>query len=388
MRRKSALLACALLACARAARAAGQNPGVTAAPVLQIPMGSRALGMGSAFTAVASDISALYYNPAGLARLNAYEAAATYTTGLADNTLQNFGLGGPLPFAGISGNGYAGWGSSLLWAHNGTIEVNTTNLDGSPQSTANLDAGSDVVATLGYAERVAATPIDVKDGGTIGINHYLGLSGKYIDSSLVQQYSARTFSMDAGYLANSPETGLSLGLSALNVGGSLRYIDASDPLPTTFRGGLAYQGGSGDNAFTLAADSYYLLHEREWRADAGVEYFLLKSYGIRVGYQFLQDSVGLTAGFGLRWRSRILIDYAWSMSGGGLADQQRFTVTYRFGGVAPSIRSRGRQPVIDQDTMPDAEHLREGLDEKRPSVDSVPVPSSSPSGALAPGWIY
>ena len=45
-------------------------------------------------------------------------------------------------------------------------------------------------------------------------------------------------------------------------------------------------------------------------AEAGAEYFLLKSYGLRLGYQFLRDSVGLTVGFGLRWRGRILIDRA------------------------------------------------------------------------------
>ena len=58
------------------------------------------------------------------------------------------------------------------------------------------------------------------------------------------------------------------------------------------------------HTITLATDGEYLLQERTWRAEAGLEYFLLKSYGVRVGYQFLRDQVGLTAGFGLRWRSR------------------------------------------------------------------------------------
>ncbi len=385
---RGAVLALALACAPRPAWSVG-NPGVTAVPSLQIPMGSRAMGMGAAFTAVASDISALYYNPAGLSRLNADEASASYMTGLADNTLQDFGVGGPLPFAGVTGNGYAGWGASLLWARNGTIDVNRTNPDGSFLSSQSLNAGDDVVATLGYAERVASTPLDLGDGRTLAFNHFLGISGKYIHSSLVQQYSAQTAAVDAGYLANLPDLGLSAGFSALNIGSGLKYMDVADPLPTMFRGGLAYQRGvSTDQQLTLAADTYYLLHERQWHVDAGLEYFMLQTFGVRLGYQFLQDSAGLTAGFGFRWHEQFLLDYAWTMSN-GLADEHRFTITYRFGGVAAAARARGRQPYIDMESMPDEEHLRQGLDEKTPGVDSVPAPAPAPpASSLAPGWIY
>jgi len=43
--------------------------GTTAAPFLSIEVGSRAIGMGGAFVALANDASALYWNPAGLARM-------------------------------------------------------------------------------------------------------------------------------------------------------------------------------------------------------------------------------------------------------------------------------------------------------------------------------
>ena len=45
----------------------GQRAGITTAQFLKIGVGARASAMGEAFTAVANDASALYWNPAGLA---------------------------------------------------------------------------------------------------------------------------------------------------------------------------------------------------------------------------------------------------------------------------------------------------------------------------------
>ncbi len=383
---RAALLA-ALLGALAAPVVAGENPGVTAAPVLQVPMGSRALGMGSAFTAVASDVSALFYNPAGLSRLSAHEVGFSFLSGLTDNYMQHIAYGGPIPFTGISGNGYASVGGSLLFSQNGSIEVNALNPDGTLGSSQNVSAGSDFVADLGYAERVGATPVDVRET-TYGINHFVGVGGKYLKSTLVGGYTGHALSADVGYLVQSPEAGVSFGLAAQNIGGRLRYIDAADPLPTTIRSGLAYQGGiPGVHTFTLSTDGEYLLQERTWRAEVGAEYFLLKSYGVRIGYQFLRDTVGLTAGFGLRWHARILLDYAWTM-GRSLNDTQRVTLSYRFGGVAPSARAKARRPFIER--APDREQLHEHLDEKQPELDNIPTPRATPRQDQpgVPGWIY
>ena len=51
--------------------------GTTAAKFLSIGIGPRANAMGGAFTSIANDASALYWNPAGVAELEKYEAMFT-----------------------------------------------------------------------------------------------------------------------------------------------------------------------------------------------------------------------------------------------------------------------------------------------------------------------
>src|SRR5207245_620721 len=107
-----------------------------------------------------------------------------------------------------------------------------------------------------------------------------GLTAKYVRSTLVQQYSDSTMTTDIGYLVNSPEVGLSFGLAALNVGGQLKYGSTADPLPMSLRSGLAYQAApAGGQTVTFASDAEYLAHEQVWHVNAGMEYFLAKTYG-------------------------------------------------------------------------------------------------------------
>jgi hypothetical protein len=86
-----ALVIVALLAVAPTASANGADFVGTAA-FLDIGMGARPLGMGGAFTAVADDANALYYNPAGLASLDGFQMTSMYTSLWSEVTYLGIGV--------------------------------------------------------------------------------------------------------------------------------------------------------------------------------------------------------------------------------------------------------------------------------------------------------
>ncbi|MBI5203167.1 MAG: PorV/PorQ family protein [Elusimicrobia bacterium] len=378
-----ALLAVLLAAPARAG--VSENGGTIAAPVLQIPVGARAASLGTAFTAVADDVSTIYYNPAGLTSVHHREATMMFLNGSELQTTNYFAGATPLPFSGLSGSGFATLGASLLASSNGNVDVTTLKADGSSAGTRTVDAGGDTVLTVGYAERIADTPFETKDT-TLHFDHYFGASGKFVRSTLAEDYHAQTYAADIGYLGRAPELGVSLGASIVNLGGKLRYVETADPLPLAMRLGGAYQVAMPANHFLQwSLDGQYEYYEKLCFVNTGLEYTFFKSFATRLGYQVHKQLAGLTMGFGARWRNWA-IDYAWAFND-SQGDAHRFSFTFRFGAVPVREREKARRPFIE--SVPEKDELPERGDEKPSTYDQPSRPRrSAPEPQGAPGWIY
>ena len=102
------LLMAAGMSCA-AAGYAGET-----AQFLKIGVGARAVGMGGAYTAVGEDLTAMAWNPAGLAGMEKREVAAMYANLVAETHYSFMGYGQPTK--------YGAFGAGLMYLGQGSLD--------------------------------------------------------------------------------------------------------------------------------------------------------------------------------------------------------------------------------------------------------------------------
>ncbi len=312
--------------------------GTTAAPFLNVAIGPRAIAMGGAFVATANDLTALYWNPAGVARLENNSAMFSYTSWFADISYNwaaasvNLGTIGTL-------------GLNVTYLDYGDMEVTTlAEQDG----TGEMFSASDMSLGLTYAVKLTD---QFSIGGTV----------KYINQKIYNS-SASSVGFDLGVLFLSDIYGLRIGATITNFGPDMK-IDGKDlfvqhdidpnifgnndqilaklntdeyQLPLTFRVGLAMDVlNITDHRFTVGLDALHPSDNDE-SLNIGCEYGFSNSIFLRAGYKSLMldnSEEGLTLGFGLAYdfapNLGVFIDYAYQ-DFGILENTQHFSIGLKF----------------------------------------------------------
>ncbi len=279
--------------------------GTTAAPFLEIEIGSRAIGMGGAFVAVADDATAIYWNPAGLSRLQKNEITVTHIEWLADI---NFDFAGGIFYLG----NYGVIGVSLTSLSTTDMEVRTVD---EPEGTGEMLSVGSMALGLSYAKNLT-------DKFSMGFNT------KYIQEK-IWHMSTSSFAIDFGTLFITPFNDIKIGMNISNFGtdmmlsgrdvmvyhdidptimGNNELIEANLvtdnwPLPLTFRAGVAMDLlKSRNNRLTVAVDGVHPNDNTEY-LNLGMEYVCNNIFSLRGGYSslFKRDSEeGLTFGAGIQ----------------------------------------------------------------------------------------
>ena len=172
--------------------------GITAATFLEIEVGARAIGMGGAFVAVANDATAIFWNPAGIARLPRGEAILIHTNWLVGT---NFDFSGIVIPAGYMGS----FAVSVTSLGTDEMEVRTVL---KPEGTGEKFSYGDLSAGLSYAKNLT-------DRFSIGIN------AKYI-SQRIWHMEAKGYAFDIGTLFRTQFNGMVIGMTISNFGASLK----------------------------------------------------------------------------------------------------------------------------------------------------------------------
>lgn len=285
-------LAAALLALAVPASAA------SSAATLRRPLSARASSMGEAFGPVAGGIASLGSNPAGLSAAKAPELASTFTSGVADDSFGTLTYAHPVPNGAVSGG--------LTYYDAGKVEI--VPAAGARRT---VTAQRDFVGLLGAA-------FDLPGGLTAGAVF------KPYRFELAQQFRASGFAGDAGLQWKTPLPGLRLGGAAQNLGPGVRFDRETDPLPLTWRGGVAWLWGSPelreDSAESYLSATRLLLtleaiKVRDERvvaaggAELSMDFGRATSVALRGGWRANTGADGINLGVGLR-EGRYSLDYA------------------------------------------------------------------------------
>jgi hypothetical protein len=312
--------------------------GTTAAQFLSIGQGARAVGMGSAYVALSDDPTALFWNPAGITKVEGFGFVADHTKWIADLKYNFLALTYNLGNFGTIGASFT---------VSDIDEMNVTTVE-KPDGTGEVFNVSNIAFSLAWA-------INLTENFSIGFNP------KYIYES-IWRTSASTLAIDVGIQYVTPFDGIILAMSISNFGTKMQLTGSStsilyDPnpnssgnnpnipgyletdywdLPLTFRVGLGYDALKiEEHRFTLSLDALHFSDNYE-SLNLGAEYCYDDFISIRSGYKslFLPDSEE-TFSFGFGLKKQLIgnitlgVDYAYQAFG-RLSNIQKFAISINF----------------------------------------------------------
>jgi len=266
-----------------------QRAGTSSLQFLKIGIGGRATAMGESFVAVANDITALFWNPAGLMQFTGYGANFSHTEWL---------VGLKHEFAGgiyrLGRNNVIG--ASFVSLHTDPMEKTT---EFQPTGTGEYFRFGDMAFGLTFARRLTE-------------QFSFGFTLRYVEETLAElKMHGYMFDLGTYYwtgLSNSrfavtisnfgPQVTPS-GSVALAGGGTLDQFQ-SFPTPTIFRIGFAMDPI--DNKTNKLTTSIQLNHPNDnaENFNVGVEYSYRNMFFVRGGYKFNVESENYSGGIGVR----------------------------------------------------------------------------------------
>jgi hypothetical protein len=277
--------------------------GIARAAFTDLGAGSRPVGLGGAFVAVADDVNTVFYNAAGVSLLKKKEITAMYAplyVGLTEGSVADmfFGAGASFGKFGV-GLSYLGRSAS---AKAGEIEA------GYSESSVGLAAAVDV------GSMVLKMPISIGVGLKMLMVGYKENEYTKIDPLFAEKTSASNFGVDVGLLAK-PIKLISVGLALKNLNmPSVAIADTEDKVPLAVDAGAAITlGGIGPiQDLCLAGNFVYSMATvGAMKGGGGLEFWVAKRLlGIRAGFAGGTDGYAdLNAGLSIS-AGPVRLDYA------------------------------------------------------------------------------
>ena len=260
---------------------------------LKISPSARAAGMGDAFTAIADDVTTIFYNPAGLTNLDKFVFNFNHTDWIVNSSIISGAIARPFGRNGAIG-------ISIVKFDTEDFEE-TTVLD--PEGTGRMIDAGDVALAVAYA-------IQLTD------NLSFGFKGQYLEEKIdIDKATAITADFSTYYRTGFRD--LTLAMIMKNFGPEAKFLSDKFKLPLYFNVNTAMSliGSKGSPfQWLVSVESAFATDYRD-RYHLGTEMWIADMIALRGGYKFYYDTEDWTIGAGLKvgiGSRKVIIDISYS----------------------------------------------------------------------------
>jgi len=279
---------------------------------LKIPVGARGSGMGGAFVAVADDATAVFWNAAGIARIDADKSQLS---------LNHANWPADLSFDQV---GYVFHMKKIPGAF--AVHARSLTMQPMEETTSFQPFGTGQTFDAGYLAAGITYARSFTDKFSAGLTMNMIHSGL---ADLTQQ----TFSVDLGTLYDVGAAGMKIGMAISNIGSQEKFIEREARIPSIFRVGTSATLLQSADQKLVGSFEFSHPPDNSERVNVGAEYAFRKYVFLRGGYAFNYDAEGLAGGVGFHFPVSVAgmadLDYAYSdMLDLGAA--HRFSLRFQF----------------------------------------------------------
>jgi Type IX secretion system protein PorV len=309
--KRIAILLTILLVLPTAANAAGfAKVGTFGGQFLKIGVSARATGMGSAFTGVADDATAVFWNPGGLVNVLGNEVSLNHVVWAADTKLSS----AVVAFNPRTIPGTFAFSMRSFWM-DPQLERTAYNPEGTGRT---FDSGSTTFG-LSYARFFTDK---FSAGFTLNYLH-MGLAETAVNTS----------SFDFGIMYRIGIKDLKMGMTIQHLGGKYTFDERESKLPMSFKMGASFNAFRNEKQRLGVSLEFAHPSDNVEHANAGLEYALNNMFFLRTGYHINYDTDGLAFGFGAAIptgeKTKLQADYS-GVDMGALGLIHRLSVTVMF----------------------------------------------------------
>jgi len=278
------------------------NAGGAGMAFLKIGAGAQAVSMGEAYTAVADNAVATYWNPSALSDLSKTQLTISYASSLKD-VAHNF-ASIVFPFLG------GGMG----------LNMNSFNVEGFEKRANRPSVEPDGTFQSNYLSA------GISYGRSLNHAFNAGVTTKFLFEKIFNE-NASGYAADLALTYTAPTLPVKVAVVVQNLGAMDALRNESTKLPALAKIGVAYEF-----AFTglvkkalIAADAVKVFAAGS-QISFGAEIELRKTLYMRAGYQRGIEGKGPSAGFGLDFNF-FQLDYGYAPFSAGLGNGQSFSLT-------------------------------------------------------------